>query len=179
EPFGGIRARGAEFQRICLYPLGAAMKCHQCSGKNETRFVSRRDLLFQAGEGLGGLALAFLLGQDRLLGAPATGGQACSTADVKDSPFLPKAPHFKARAKSVISLFMCVGVSQVDTFDYKPMLEKCHGKLLEGKGEVTVRQGYPGPLMKSPYQFKQYGQSGKWVSDLFPKVGGVVDDLAF
>src|SRR5215470_9089431 len=105
--------------------------CSHCTGKNETRFVSRRDLLFQAGEGIGGLALAYLLGQDRVLGAPTS--QACS-ADVKDSPFLPKAPHFKPRAKSVISLFMCGGVSQVDTFDYKPMLEKFHGKLLEGKG---------------------------------------------
>src|SRR5690349_24011231 len=100
------------------------MKEYPCSGKNETRFVSRRDLLFQAGEGLGGLALALMLGQDRLLGAPASSGQVCTTADVKDSPFLPKAPHFKPRAKSVISLFMCGGVSQVDTFDYKPMLEK-------------------------------------------------------
>src|SRR5262249_46024955 len=108
-------------------------KCN-CTGKNETRFISRRDLLFQAGEGLGGLALAYLLAQDRALGAPT--GQACA-ADVKDSPFLPKAPHFKPRAKSVISLFMCGGVSQVYTFDYKPMLEKFHGKLLEGKGEVA------------------------------------------
>jgi hypothetical protein len=50
---------------------------------------------------------------------------------------------------------------------------------LEGKGEIRVRQGYPGPLMKSPYNFKQYGQSGTWVSDLFPHMSGIVDDLAF
>ena len=74
-----------------------------------------------------------------------------------ESPFLPKAPHFKARAKSLIWLFMCGGVSQVDTFDYKPALEKYHGQLLEGKGEVTVRHCYPGPLMKSPFKFRQYG----------------------
>ena len=55
---------------------------------------------------------------------------------------------------------MSGGVSHVDTFDYKPALAKYHGMPLEGKGEVRVRQGYPGPLMKSPYSFKQYGQSG-------------------
>lgn len=155
------------------------MKQDNCNGRNHKRFVSRRDLLFQTGEGIGGLALAFLLGRDRMLGAPLSGVAACAVGDVKDSPFLPKPSHFKPRAKSIISLFMCGGVSQVDTFDYKPQLERFHGKLLEGHGEVTVRQGYPGPLMKSPYAFKQYGQSGKWVSDLFPKVAGVVDNLAF
>ena len=131
------------------------MKQPECNGRSQQRFVSRRDLLFQVGEGISGIALAYLLGQDRLLAAPAATGQPCTgSAGVTDSPFLPKPPHFKARAKSVISLFMCGGVSQVDTFDYKPMLEKYHGQPLEGKGEVTVRQGYPGPLMKSPYHFK-------------------------
>jgi len=153
----------------------------ECNGRNNQRFISRRDLLYRSTEGIGGLALAYLLGQDRLLGAPAnTGEKSCvGSAGVTDSPFLPKPSHFPARAKSVISLFMCGGVSQVDTFDYKPMLAKYHGQPLEGHGEVTVRQGYPGPLMKSPYAFKQYGQSGKWVSDLFPNIGGIVDDLAF
>jgi hypothetical protein len=156
------------------------MKEQECSGKSRQRFISRRDLLFQAGGGISGLALASLLSQDRLLAAPASAGPACvGSGGVTDSPFMPKPPHFKARAKSIISLFMCGGVSQVDTFDYKPMLSKYHGKPLEGKGEVTVRQGYPGPLMRSPYQFKQYGQSGKWVSELFPNIGGIVDELAF
>ncbi|MEO8049067.1 MAG: DUF1501 domain-containing protein [Acidobacteriota bacterium] len=154
------------------------MKQPECNGKSPQRYFSRRDLLFQVGEGFGGIALAYLLTQDKLLGAPAEiKPQACEgSAGVTDSPFMPKAPHFKARAKSVISLFMCGGMSQVDTFDYKPSLEKYHGKPLPG---ATVRQGYPGPLMKSPYAFKQYGQSGKFVSDLFPHVGGVVDDIAF
>ena len=150
----------------------------ECNGLNNQRFISRRDLLYRSTQGVGGLALAYLLGQDRLLGAPAnTGEKSCTgSAGVTDSPFLPKPSHFPARAKSVISLFMCGGVSHVDTFDYKPMLTKYHGKPLDG---ATVRQGFPGPLMKSPYAFKQYGQSGKWVSDLFPNIGGIVDDLAF
>src|SRR5439155_22699667 len=123
EPPGGVCPRRAEFERICVYQLGAAMEECNCTGKNNTRFISRRDLLFQAGEGLGGLALVYLLVQDRLIGALAS-EQACSASGVKDSPYLPKAPHFKPRAKSVISLFMCGGVSQVDSFDYKPTLEK-------------------------------------------------------
>ena len=152
----------------------------ECNGRSRQRYISRRDLLFQVGEGMGGIALACLLSRDRLLGAPAAIGQTCAgNASVTDSPFLPKPSHFKPRAKSVISLFMSGGVSQVDTFDYKPMLWKYHGKPLEGHGKVTVRQGYPGPLMKSPYEFKQYGQSGKYVSSLFPNIAGVVDDLAF
>jgi len=151
-----------------------------CTGTSRRRFISRRDLLFQAGGGISGIALASLLSADGLLAAPAAGSQACvGSAGVTDSPFLPKPPHFKPKAKSIISLFMCGGVSHVDTFDYKPMLAKYHGKPLEGKGEVLVRQGYPGPLMKSPYEFKQYGQSGKWISELFPNIGGVADDLAF
>jgi hypothetical protein len=141
------------------------------------RFVSRRDFLFESGSGISGLALAFLLNQDGLL---ASGPAACSTAEgFPGSPYLPKPPHFKPRAKSVISLFMSGGVSHVDTFDYKPELTKHHGQVLEGKGEIRVRQGFPGPLMKSPYSFKQYGQGGFWVSELFPNIGGIVDDLAF
>ena len=99
------------------------MKEHDCNGKSRLRFISRRDLLFQAGGGISGIALASLLSQDRLMAAPASAGPACvGSGGVTDSPFMPKPPHFKARAKSIISLFMCGGVSQVDTFDYKPML---------------------------------------------------------
>ena len=73
---------------------------------------------------------------------------------------------------------MTGGVSHVDTFDPKPMLTKYHGKPLTGKGRIQVRQGYPGPLMASPYTFKKYGQAGIEVSELFPHVGSIVDDLA-
>ena len=138
------------------------------------RFVSRRDFLFRAGEGISGLALAYLLQQDGLLAA----GGACETEGIA-SPTAPKQPHFEPRAKAVISLFMSGGVSHVDTFDYKPMLERHHGKPLTGKGKVRVRQGYPGPLMRSPFKFQSYGECGKLVSDLFPHMGSMVDDLAF
>ncbi len=149
-----------------------------CERPSKTRrFVSRRDFLFEAGQGISGLALIYLLNQDGLLAADTAKG--ChSPAEGIDSPFLPKPPHFKPKAKSVISLFMDGGVSHVDTFDPKPMLTKYHGQPLTGKGEIRVRQGYPGPLMKSPFQFKKYGKSGIEVSDLFPHIGSVVDDLA-
>jgi hypothetical protein len=105
----------------------------------------------EAGMGIGGLALIDLLSQDRLLAAECVG-----SAGVTDSPLKPKAPQFKPRAKAMISLFMSGGVSHLDTFQYKPALEKYNRLPMEGKGDVKVRQGYPGPLMKSPFSFKQY-----------------------
>ena len=128
--------------------------------------LPRRDFLFRAGEGIGGLALAFLLDRDGLL-----------AADVK-SPFAPKPPHFKPRAKAVISLFMCGGVSHIDTFDPKPALDRYHGQPLPVEGEIQVQQGYPGPIMRSPYRFKHHGQSGIEVSELFPHMATRVDDFA-
>ena len=138
------------------------------------RFVSRRDFLFRAGEGISGIALAHMLQQEGLLAAET----ACDAQGIA-SPTAPREPHFKPRAKAVISLFMSGGVSHVDTFDHKPMLEKHHGQPLTGKGRVRVRQGYPGPLMRSPFKFQRYGECGRLVSELFPHMGAMVDDLAF
>ncbi len=126
---------------------------------------SRRELLFEAGGGLSGIALAWLLGQDKLLAST-------------DGSMAPKQPHFAPRAKSVISLFMSGGVSHVDTFDPKPMLHKYAGQPMTGKGDVVVRQGYPGPLMPSPFTFKKYGQSGLDVSEIFPLIAEHADEFA-
>ncbi|MEZ5351108.1 MAG: DUF1501 domain-containing protein [Bryobacteraceae bacterium] len=143
----------------------------------ETRFVSRRNFLFEAGGGISGLGLAWLLGNDNLLasegGAPVCGGPA-----VTSSPFLPKKPHFAPRAKRVISLFMSGGVSHMDTFDPKPALSKYAGQPLSGKGDIVVRQGHPGPLMPSPFQFRKYGHGGLEISELFPNVAKHADSLA-
>src|SRR6266404_4470666 len=141
------------------------------------RFWSRRDFLFESCGGLSGLALAHLLNQDGLLAATVNDA-ACDSKPVGFNPFAPKKPHFAPRAKSVISLFMSGGVSQMDTFDPKPALQKYAGQPLSGKGDVVVRQGHAGPLMPSPFTFKQYGQSGLPVSNLFPKVAQHVDDMA-
>lgn len=140
-------------------------------------FISRRRFWMEAGMGIGGLALIDLLNQDKLLAAETN---ACvGSATPGDSPLAPKPPHFKPRAKAVISLFMSGGVSAVDTFQYKPALHKYNRLPMDGKGEIKVRQGYPGPLMQSPFSFKQYGQSGAWVSEIFPNMATMVDDLAF
>ena len=156
------------------------MKHPDCSGPKKKRFISRRDFLFEAGEGISGLALAYLLASDGLLAAsPGSDLSPCVASGGIQSPLAPRPTHFKPRAKAVISLFMSGGVSHVDTFDPKPMLTRYHGQPLTGKGRVKVRQGYPGPLMRSPFEFKKYGQSGIDVSSLFPHVGSIVDDLAF
>ena len=146
----------------------------------QQQYISRRKFWMEAGMGIGGLALLDLLSQDQLLAATSAGNQcAPGGSPVADSPFAPKPAHFKPRAKSVISLFMSGGVSHVDTFQYKPALEKYDRMPMDGMGEIKVRQGYPGPLMKSPFSFKQYGKSGAWVSEIFPHIATLVDDLAF
>src|SRR4051812_22784715 len=139
-------------------------------------FWNRRDFLFQSGGGVSGLALAYLLNQDGLLAAPGEG--ACDAKASGYNPYAPRKPHFKPRAKAVISLFMTGGVSHIDTFDPKPALKKYHGQPLTGFGDIVVRQGYPGPIMASPYSFKKYGQSGIEISELFPNIGSIVDDIA-
>ena len=148
--------------------------------KPKKKIWSRRDFLMQSGGGMAGLALASLLNDDKAFAqSAALGGDQCSA--VFPGAFEPKPPHFKPRAKSVISLFMSGGPSQVDTFDYKPALTKYAGVPLEDLiGEkFAVRQGMPGPLMPSPFEFKQHGESGMWVSELFPHLAKQVDEIAF
>ncbi|MBL8215769.1 MAG: DUF1501 domain-containing protein, partial [Bryobacterales bacterium] len=129
--------------------------------------ISRRELLFTAGGGIGGVALASLLAQQNLLGAPSVGLLSA-----------PRKPHHAPKAKAMISLFMTGGVSHIDTFDPKPNLRKYHGQPLSGFGEIVVRQGYPGPIMGSPYEFHKYGKAGTEVSELFPHMGSVIDEVA-
>ena len=150
------------------------------SHRRRRSHISRREMLFQAGGGVSGLALAYLLGADGLLAAasPVGGAGACEAGGGVDSPVIAKAPHFQPRAKAVISMFMTGGVSHIDTFDPKPALAKYHGQPLSGRGEIKVRQGYPGPLMASPFSFKKYGKSGIEVSELFPHVGSIIDEVA-
>jgi hypothetical protein len=138
-------------------------------------FWSRRRFLFDSGGGIAGLALAHLLEREGLLAAESCG------APVEGNPFASKPPHFSPRATAVISLFMSGGVSHVDTFDPKPALRKYAGEPLDGKvdGSIVVRQGFPGPLMPSPFAFQKHGASGIEVSELFPHLGKRVDQIAF
>ena len=129
--------------------------------------LSRRELLHWGGPGLGGVALLSLLAQDRAHAA-GLGAQAA------DPP-----PHFPPAAKRCIHIYACGGVSQVDTFDYKPALQELHGKSLSADERPDVFFGQVGLLRKPDWAFRQYGESGKWVSDLFPQLGRQVDQMAF
>src|SRR5262245_29427548 len=146
---------------------------HRCN----RNFWDRREFLFKSGGGISGLALAYLMNREGLLNAEPNGADACAATAVGVNPYAPKPPHFKPRAAAVISLFMGGGWSQVDTFDPKPALTKYAGQPIDGKvqGDVIVRQGYPGPLMPSPFAFRKSGQSGIEVSELFPHVSRHVD----
>ncbi|MGI8989455.1 MAG: DUF1501 domain-containing protein [Bryobacteraceae bacterium] len=92
------------------------------------------------------------------------------------SPWEVKAPHFAPKAKHVIFLFLNGGLSHIDSFDYKPMLAKYDGKPLPY--ETPRTEFTTGNLMKSPFEFKQYGRNGTWVSELFPKMAGIIDDFS-
>ena len=139
---------------------------HHC-GRYE-RFTNRRDFLKKAGAGFGLMGLAGLLQGDGLPGADV---QSAGTLD----PLSPRMPHYPAKAKSIIWLFMEGAPSSVDLFDPKPELTKRDGQRIS----IDVFNGNPGPLMKSPFSFKQYGESGAWVCEKYPNVAKHVDDFAF
>jgi hypothetical protein len=149
---------------------------HNCSsqeiphdlGAEDPRLLDRREFLWRFGGGLGGIALAHLLGTQGLLGdvlqprAELNGGL-----------------HHRAKAHRVVQLFMSGAASQCDTFDYKPELLKRHGQKFDPGGKVELFQSDPGSCMKSPWDWKQYGQCGRWVSDLVPHLASCVDEVAF
>src|SRR5262245_10856812 len=132
-------------------------------------FASRRQFLARAGNGFGMLALGSLLAQEGL-----------ATPDGPTDPLAPKKPHFPAKAKSVIWLFMNGGPSQVDTWDYKPELTKRDGQELKGFDKNTgFFTDQVGPLLKSPFAWRRHGQSGTWVPEIFLHLARHVDDIAF
>jgi uncharacterized protein (DUF1501 family) len=130
------------------------------------RMPSRRDFLWHAG-GLGGIALASLLARDEALADTPT-----------PRPELNGGLHHRAKVRRVVQLFMNGGVSQMDTFDYKPELIKRHGEKIDF-GIKAAATSVPGAVMKSPFEWKQHGECGRWVSSVFPHMAGCVDDLAF
>ena len=128
-------------------------------------------MLAQCGAGAGWLGLSSLLADEQGLAAESV---------MNIDPMAPRSPHFEASAKAVIWLFINGGPSHVDTWDYKPELEKQDGKELQGFDQFTgFFSKQVGPLMKSPFKFQQHGESGKWVSELFPHLSQHVDKMAF
>jgi len=130
---------------------------------------SRREFLWKFGGGLGGIALAHMLGENGLL----------AETPLKPRPEFNGGLHHRAKVKRIVQLFMNGGASQMDTFDYKPELIKRHGEKFDPGSHVEAATSVPGNLMKSPFEFRQYGQCGRWVSSVFPNLAECVDDIAF
>jgi hypothetical protein len=143
--------------------------------------TSRRQFLVQLGAGFGTLAFEALLRQEAK--AAAIKGPVIDPLQ----PFAPRPPHFAPRAKSVIFLFMVGGPSQVDTFDYKPELQRLNGQPLpaslrqaiQASKFAHVMHGCEDKLLASPYRWRQHGESGMWVSELFPHITRHIDRLCF
>jgi hypothetical protein len=137
---------------------------------------TRREFLWQAGGAFTSVALTGLLSADGFLDRQAV---AADGVTPYKNPLAPKPPHFSAKVKSVIFLFMYGGPSHVDTFDYKPKLYDLDGKTVPVKTKGRGGEKSEGRVVGPRWKFKQYGQSGQWVSDLFPHLAGCVDDIAF
>ena len=133
--------------------------------------LTRRDALCRIGNGFGMLAFAGLVGDSLNMAYMAT------SLAAQGKGFAKGGLHHAAKAKHVIFLFMNGGLSQVDSFDPKPMLDTFHGQPLPGEQVATERK--TGGLMRSPFTFKKYGRSGMEVSELFPHVGECADDICF
>ncbi len=125
--------------------------------------MSRRDALRMMGAGFGMTAYAAIAGSE------------AQGAAINANPWTPRKPHFAPRAKHVIFVFLNGGLSQMDSFDRKTELDKFDGKPLPS--ETPRTEFATGNLMKSPFSWKQYGQNGTWVSEIFPKMGEMVDEF--
>ena len=141
------------------------------------KMLSRRDFFSNLGDGLHGAALAWLLGAELFPTNPALAAGAEETRRIFD--LKPRLPHFEAKAKAVIHLFMNGGPSQVDLFDPKPLLKKYAGSV--PSRDLTTDITSPieaGGLLPSPFEFSQWGQSGVEISELLPHLATCADDLA-
>jgi len=131
--------------------------------------TSRREFLRRSGLGCGSLALTALLHNEGIVAA----------GPIATDPLAPRAAHFAPRAKAAIWLFQTGSPSQMDTFDYKPELQKRHGKKLAGADPKTGFFTTDGKCLASPFEWSQHGESGTWVSSVLPHLSQHVDDMAF
>ncbi|MDC0935649.1 DUF1501 domain-containing protein [Pirellulales bacterium] len=134
-------------------------------------YPSRRAFLSHSFNGIGAMALSAMMANE-----------AAASRDIAD-PLAVKLPHHRRKAKNCIFLFMQGGVSQMDSFEYKPVLNQLHGKPLNRvpaiSGELQGRLAFPHVTIGSPFQFRQHGESGRWMSELLPHLATHVDDMAF
>src|SRR5262245_5470950 len=138
---------------------------------------TRREFLWQMGAGFTGVALSGLL-DSAFFPNQAAAAIAAGTPRFSN-PLAPKPSQFAAKAKSVIFLFMYGGPSQIDTFDYKPAMTGMDNKTMKVKTFGRGGHKDQGRIVEPRWKFRQYGQCGKWVSDLYPHLGQSVDDIAF
>src|SRR5688500_8150003 len=136
---------------------------------------TRREMLWQTGGGFAGVALSGLLGDSFF----ASQGIAADGVTKFASPLAAKKPHAPPKAKSVIFLYMYGGPSHLDTFDYKPSMVGMDNKTINVKTFGRGGHKNQGRIVEPRWKFKQYGQCGKWVSELFPHLAQHVDDIAF
>ena len=129
----------------------------------QPRYSSRRDFLSKMGGGFGGLALSAMLQESH----------------AATNPLSAVAPHHPAKARAVIQIFCPGGLSHLDSWDYKPELARRQGKPFDADGKVQFFASKPGNCQGSYWPFRQHGQCGRWISDLFPKLAQRVDDMAF
>jgi hypothetical protein len=139
---------------------------------------TRREFLWEAGAGFTALGLVDALSRDGFFGGAAKAADVIAPTK-SANPLTPKPPHYAPKAKSVIFLFMYGGPSHIDTFDYKPKLYPLDGKTITVKTFGRGGKKNEGRVVGPKWKFKQYGQSGKWISDLFPHLGTCADDIAF
>lgn len=143
--------------------------------KNFCGRVNRREFLHTVGGGFPALALSGLLGADGFF----SGAEAASPSGGFRNPLEAKPPMSAGKAKSVIFIFCYGGPSHIDTFDYKPEMVGLDGKTIDVKTFGRGGRKNQGRIVEPKWKFRQYGECGKYVSDLFPHVGSCVDDIAF
>ena len=144
---------------------------------NHVTLPTRREALFRVAGGFGGLALSHLLrGTDLLADESPAGAAVPGPSDLNGGL------HHRAKVKRVVQLFMNGGASPMDIFDHKPRLAELNGQMFDPGSGIKVESvtGSPGfKVLKSPFEFKQHGQCGRWVSNIFPHTATCVDDMAF
>src|SRR6266404_950976 len=174
-----MKVVGQNFNSRTFSPLTPALSPLRGEGdataSSVLRDITRRHFFSQCAMGLGSIALASLLNEQRIFG-----GEAPKLVN----PLAPKPPHFPARAKNIIFLFMAGGPSQLELFDYKPRLIELNGQpipqsFIEGKRFAFMGSSHGTKLLGTRRTFKRHGQSGMWVSEMFPHTAAIVDDVAF
>ncbi|MFT4513433.1 MAG: hypothetical protein ACI89X_001344 [Planctomycetota bacterium] len=141
--------------------------------------LPRRRFLLETGMGLGALAMRHLFARQDPQPRSASGKRPYRPHIEPGRPYAPRVAPVVPRAKQVLVIFCSGAVSSLDTWDYKPELIRHHGKSLPGSEKLITFQGEQGAVTKSPWTFRQRGQSGKWISDLVPHLGSLADEMCF